>query len=122
PSCFLPTCSTNFCVLGFGSNAAEKSRKKSAKKVTSKPNNARSLLIQARDNFGVAHIGPFADQLKRLDLFSGLGKLANGISQFVLAPRRRFQFCGKIKNASTKSVKIGVVPGNSVLGGSIPPV
>ena len=39
-----------------------------------------------------------------------LSQLANGVGQFVFAPRRRFQFGSKFKDAWPKCVKPGVVP------------
>ena len=43
--------------------------------------------IQPRENFRVAHIGPFPSQLERLNFLAGLREAANGVRQFVLTAR-----------------------------------
>ena len=45
------------------------------------------LLIQSREDFGIAQIGPFARQLERLHFFAGLREIANRVGQFVFAAR-----------------------------------
>ena len=48
---------------------------------------ALQLLIQLRENFRVADIGPFSNQLERLHFFAGLREIANRVGQFVLTAR-----------------------------------
>ncbi len=45
------------------------------------------LLIQLREGFGIAHIGPFTAQLECFYFFSRLRECANRVGQFVLAAR-----------------------------------
>src|SRR5437899_11456720 len=45
------------------------------------------LSIQLRENFRVAHIGPFSSQLERQHFFAGLREIANRVGQFVLTAR-----------------------------------
>src|SRR6266700_7413030 len=69
------------------------------------------LLIQLREGFGIAHIGPFTAQLECFYFFSRLRECANRVGQFVLAARWRFQLCGKLENARPKCVNARVIQG-----------
>lgn len=44
------------------------------------------LLIQSREDFRIAHIGPFAGELDRFHFFSGKCEIANCVGQFVFPP------------------------------------
>src|SRR5438093_1432206 len=79
------------------------------------------LLIQSREDFRIAHIGPFAGELERLHFLLGLREIANCVRQLVFPAWRRFQFRGEFEDARSKCVQTGVVKWNSALEELAPP-
>src|SRR4029077_7017003 len=98
-----------FFARGSRMNGGARSKKRLAKRARkNRPSKRRSrLLIQARENLRIAHIGPFTGQFERFNypsrsVLAGLGEFANRVGQFVFAAGRRFQFRREIENARPK--------------------